>query len=380
VKAYKYRVYPTKAQERELNKHLWIAKNLWNELLEHSKQNYEDFGLFPTKNTLQAMSKNHGLFSQTQQEVSHRVFESVMRTFKLRKKGIQCGFPRFKSIDRMRSLYYPQAGFKLLSDKELKVSPFGELKIRQHREIGGKIKTLTLKKSPSGKWFATFVVEQEPVSPKENSGQQVGIDLGLKEFGVISNGMVIHNPRHLKAYESDLASAQRHLSRKVKGSQNRKKAKLKVAKLHERVSNIRADFLHKTTTDLVSNYSLIALEELAPKQMVQENYGKQINDAGWGTFTSMLSYKAESAGCEVVFVNPKGTTKTCSCCGYQQDMPLSERIYYCPSCGMLKDRDLNAAINILGRAQAQTTLGHSGSNASGDYPIGLSVKEEAHTL
>ena len=376
MKAYKFRVYPTKAQERELNKHLWIAKNLWNELLEHSKQNYENFELFPTKNTLQAMSKNHGLFSQTQQEVSHRVFESVMRTFKLRKKGIDCGFPRFKSIDRMRSLSYPQAGFKLLSDKELKVSPFGKLKIRQHRKIEGKIKTLTLKKAPTGKWFATFCVEQEPKLPRENLGQQVGIDLGLKELAVISDGTVIHNPRHLKDYESDLASAQRQLSRKVKGSKNRKKSKLRVAKLHEKVSNTREDFLHKTTTQLVSNYSLIALEELAPKQMAQENFGKQINDASWGKFANMLGYKAESAGCQIVFVNPKGTTKTCSCCGFSQDMPLSERIYYCPSCGMIKDRDLNAAINILNRA----TLGHSGSNASGDYPIGLSVKEEAHAL
>jgi putative transposase len=380
MKAYKFRVYPTKAQERELNTHLWRAKNLWNELLDHSKQNYEKFDLFPTKNTLQAMSKNHGLFSQTQQEVSHRVFESIMRTFKLRKKGIQCGFPRFKSIDSMRSLYYPQAGFKLLSDREVRVAPFGKLKIKQHREIEGIIKTLTLKKTPTGKWFATFCVEQEPQPITKNMGQQVGIDLGLKELAVISDGTIIHNPRHLKGYVSDLASAQRKLSKKVKGSKNRKKAKLKVAKLHEKVSNTRDDFLHKTTTNLVSTYSLIALEKLASKEMSQQNFGKQINDASWNKFANMMSYKAESAGCEIVFVNPRGTTKTCSCCGNIQDMPLSERTYNCPNCGMIKDRDLNAAINILERSQAKTTMGHIGSNASGDYPLGLSMNEEALTL
>jgi putative transposase len=282
---------------------------------------------------------------------------------RLKKTGEKGGFPRFKSFARMKSLQYPQSGFRL--GAKLKVTPFGEIRIKQHREIEGKIKTLTLKRSATGKWFATFCVKQESKPARENAGPQVGIDLGLKELAVISDGTVIHNPRHLKGYESDLATAQRQLSRKKLRSRSRRKAKLRVARLHEKVASTREDFLHKTTTSLVNDYSLIALEELAPKQMAQENYGKQINDAGWGTFANMLGYKAEDAGCQIVFVNPKGTTKTCSCCGQQQDMPLSERIYYCPSCGMIKDRDLNAAINILTRAHAQTTLGHSGSNAYG---------------
>ena len=157
LRSYKFRLYPSKIQQKHMNNQLWMAKNLWNELLSHCKQTYIDFGYFPTKNTLQLMVKNYGMFSQTQQEISHRIHNSVMRVFKLKKKGIKCGFPRFKSIDRVKSLHYPQynSGFSL--GKKLKVNPFGEILIKRHREMKGKIKTLTIKKEPIGKWFVRFL-------------------------------------------------------------------------------------------------------------------------------------------------------------------------------------------------------------------------------
>jgi putative transposase len=357
---YKFRLYPSKAQETKMNTHRWIAKNLWNTLLAHCKDTYEKTGRFPTKSQLQSMTKDSGLYSQTSQNISHKINNAMLRYFKLRKKGGRVGFPRFKSIDRLKSVYYPQSGFKL--DNKLKVSPFGEISIVKHREINGKIKTLTLKRESSGKWFAVFCVEQEAEIPRENNGERIGIDLGLKTFGTLSNGDKIRNPRHLKRYEDRLATYQKRLAKMKKGSKNRWKQKNKIAVLHEKITNTRADFLHKTSNKLVNDYSLIALEKLASQEMSEQNYGKYINDAGWGMFANMISYKAESAGCKIVFVNPRDTTKTCHICGNKRDMPLNKRIYECEYCGMVEDRDLNASKNILIRA----TEGHSGGKACGE--------------
>jgi putative transposase len=375
MRAYKFRIYPSKKQEELLNKHFWLAKNLWNELLEHCKQTYENFSYFPTKDTLQLMVKNYGLYAQTQQEIAHRVHNSAMRVFKLKKKRIKCGFPRFKSIERMKSLHYPQYETGFWLDKKLKVTPFGEIAIKKHREITGKIKTLTLKRESSGKWFAIFCIEEEKMQPKENKGEVVGIDLGLKTFAALSNGLNIENPRHFKKYENRLAFIQRELSKKKKGGSSRKRAKLKVVKLYEKISDCRRDFLHKLSTELVNDYSVIALEKLNPQQMAEQRYGKQINDAGWSMFANMLAYKAEGAGCRVVFVDPRNTTKECGNCGSITEKTLRDRTHNCPFCGLSMDRDLNAARNILKRA----TEGHSGSNASGNATIVASMKEEAHT-
>jgi len=382
MRAYKFRIYPSKKQEELLNHHLWLAKNLWNELLEECKRMYENFSYFPTKNTLQLMVKDYGLYSQTQQEVAHRVHNSVMRVFILKKKGLKCGFPRFKSFDRMKSLHYPQYEFGFSLDKKLKVTPFGEIPIKKHRKIKGEIKTLTLKKEASGKWFAIFCVETPEEIPKENRGEKIGIDLGLMRFATLSNGMKIDNPRYFKKYEDRLAFIQRKSSFHKKRTKNYKKAKIRVAKLHEKISDCRRDFLHKISTELVNNYSFIALEKLASQEMAEENYGKQINDAGWNMFANMLAYKAEGAGCMVVFVNPGNTSKMCSGCGNIKDnLTLCDRIYSCPKCGLSTDRDLNSAHNILIRA----TPGQGGSNACNslhkerDVAVATSVKQEART-
>lgn len=155
------------------------------------------------------------------------------------------------------------------------------------------------------------------------------------------------------------------------------KAKQKVARIHEKLANERRDFLHKTSSDLVRTYSLIALEELASQEMAEKNFGKSINDASWSTFANMIAYKAESAGCKVVFVDPKDTTKECSNCGAKTEKALSERTHNCPFCGLSIDRDINAALNILKRA----TAGMVGSNASGDERALSSLKEEeAHAF
>ena len=374
MKIYRFRIYPSKRQEKEMMRHLWLAKNLWNELLEHSKEMYRNFDKFPTRNSLQLMVKNSGLFSQTSQEIAHRVEAGVWRFVKMKKAGENAGFPRFKNIDRMKSLHYPQFGFSL--GKRLDVTPFGEIQILRHREIRGIIKTLTLKKEPSGKWFACFAVEETLTIKAPNGGPRIGIDLGLKNLATFSDGSVIKNPRYIRKYQKKIAFLKRKSSKKKKESKNRRKANRRVAIEYEKLKNSRKDFLHRLSHKLVASYSFIALEDLASQELAEQNFGKQINDACWGELAGMLRYKAESAGCEVVFVNPKDTTKTCCMCENKKEMLLSERIYVCDKCGSYMDRDLNAAHNILNRA----TAGSAGSNACEDEERTSSMKQETLTV
>jgi len=374
MRTYRFRIYPSKAQEKQMHQHLWLAKNLWNELLEHSKNTYRNFDKFPTRNSLQIMVKNTGLFSQTSQEIAHRVRGSVWRYVNLRKAGNRrAGFPRFKSMNRMHNLHYPQFGFSL--GKKLSVTPFGEIQIVQHREIKGTIKTLTIKREPSGKWFACFAVEETPTIKTSNGKPRIGVDLGLKNLATFSNGLVVKNPRHVETHQEKIVFLQRVSDKKKKGSKNRRKAKKRLAVEFEKLKNTRRDFLHKLSHNLVNSYSFIALEDLASQELAEINFGKQINDAGWGELANMLRYKAESAGCEVVFVNPKDTTKMCCICGNKMEMPLAVRTYDCLLCDNNMDRDLNAAYNILKRA----TVGITGSNACGDVSGKTSMKQEAIT-
>lgn len=359
MRAYKFRLYPTKAQAKEMQTHLWLSKNLWNDMLELTKQMYADFERFPSMNALNELAKTSSIYSQTSQDIFRRLKKAIGNMCAKRKKGLIAGFPRFKGMDRIKSITYPQSGFSL-NKKKLKVTPFGEINIKKHREVEGKIKTLTLKKE-ADKWYAILTVESIPPIPKENNGTAIGIDFGLMTFAVLSNGENIRKPKHMNIYEDKLAHVQRRLSKKKLRSRNRKKAKLKVCKIHSKVADTRKDWLHKTANSLVSQYSCIALEDLNV-QGIAEEHGKGISDAGWSIFTNIISYKAEEAGCEVVFVNPKNTSKDCSRCGICVQKELRERQHNCPSCGLSMDRDLNAAINILKRA----TDGQSESNACGD--------------
>ncbi len=389
VRSYKFRLYPNKEQKQKMQAHLWLSKNLWNDGLELAKQLYADYQKFPTRRTYQEISKNSGLYSQVAQDVFIRLDLAIKAKVRRKKAGLKGGFPRFKSIERMKSLHYPQSGFKLIP-KKLNVSPFGAINIKLHRAVEGKIKTLTLKRE-GDKWFAVLTAESHTtVVSQINNGGHVGVDLGLMTFATLSNGEIIKKPKHMQRYEEKLVFQQRKLSGKKLRSKNRRKVKLKVARIHFRVANTRKDWLHKTANHLLSRYSLIAFEDL-DVQGIAEEHGKGVSDAGWSTFTDIMSYKAESAGCDVVSVNPKNTSKDCSKCGTCVPKELWERQHTCPSCGLSIDRDLNAAINILNRATNGTTnrsidssfgatAGIAGSNACGDETIVSSMKQEAHAF
>ena len=369
VRSYKFRLYPTKVQAKEMQTHLWLSKELWNDMLGFTIDIYHNHQKFPTTRSLREMVKHSGLYSQTGQELVDRLVDAIHRKIGMKKRGVNGGFPRFKNFDRMKSLAYPQSGFSL-SAKKLKVTPFGEMNIRKHREVEGTIKTLILKRE-ADKWFAILSAEAESAHAPQKEGKPIGIDLGLMTFATLSSGEKIKKPKHMGSYEEKLAFRQRELSNKKPRSRNRRKARLKVARIHSRVANTRKDWLHKTANHILSRYTLIAFEKLNV-QGIAEEHGRGTSDAGWCIFTDIISYKAEEAGCEVVFVNPNGTTKNCSRCGACVPKELWERQHDCPSCGLRIDRDKNAAINILMRA----TGGAPGSNASGDGTIVPSLKEE----
>jgi putative transposase len=373
VRAYRFRLYPSKCQQALLDSCRVLAKQLWNSLLEYTKTEYEKAGKFPSMSTLQRLTKRSGLYAQVAQDVARRLHSALWRIGQMRKKGKRSGFPRFKSIERVKSLHYPQGGFFLLANGTLKVTPFGEIHFRKHREIRGHIKCLTLKRELSGKWFAIFTVEEERRVPCVNHGCSVGIDLGLQRFATLSNKEAIENPRLYQHSEARLAALQKELSRRKKGGKNRARTKVRLARAFEWINNARRDFLHKASRKLVESYSFVAFEALASDDMARQRFGKSIHDASWAMFTNLTCYKAAEAGCTIKFVNPQGTTRTCSACGNQQEVLLSQRTYCCPSCGLSLDRDVNAAINILAKA----TAGTAGSHAWGNEAGALSMNQDA---
>jgi putative transposase len=265
----------------------------------------------------------------------------------MRKKlGLKAGFPRFKKYGRYKSITYPQSGFKI-EGKKLRLSKIGLVNIKLHRPVQGVVKTLTIKRMSSGKWFAIFSCKIT-FKPKEKPNGAVGIDVGLHSFAVLSDRQVVENPQKYRKSEKKLAVLQRRFSRKKQKSGNREKARIKVAQLHEKIANQRNDFLHKTSRKIADSYSTVFVEDLQiPNMMRNHKLAKSIADASWGRFIQMLFYKAEEAGGKVVKVEPQGTTQKCSRCGLKVPKTLTDRIHACPRCGLEMDRDLNASRNIL---------------------------------
>ena len=358
-----YRLYPTKKQEACLYSQFRLCTELHNRLLEASRESYETFG-----KTLHLKDYNKrivelkyqepefkAVHSQVLQEVGNRLsktFENFFRrcTEKTDDKNVKVGYPRFKRI--VHSITYPQnkRAFKVEGNK-LSVSKIGRIPIVLHRPVPGGVKALTIKRNRAGQWFAVFSCEVEMSEPPRHSGPSVGMDQGLKSFIVGSDGLVVEPPRFLRKSEKRLIKEQRKLSRKLKGSKNRRKQKRKVARVHLKVTNQRTDFLHQLSRHLAEEYSLIAVEDLQISRMVHDHrVAKSFNDAGLGTFIEMMEYKVSETGAQLVKVNPAYTTQTCSRCGQVKEgadkLTLSDRGYHCHCCGLDIDRDLNASINI----------------------------------
>jgi putative transposase len=290
--------------------------------------------------------------------------------------GEKPGFPRVKG-EGYDSFTYPQAGFKVL-DQAVSLSKIGTVKAILHRPVEGKVKTCTVRRQ-SGKWYVCLAVEVE-AEPLPESTEQVGVDVGLNVFAALSNGEFVENPRFFRKDEKALAKAQRKVARQKRGSRERRKARKVVSRIHERIRNRRHDFVHQLSRKIVNRFGLIAVEKLnvknmskspAPKQeeetgeylpngaSAKAGLNKSILDAAWSMFRFCLAYKAESAGRKYVEVNPAcptGIPVGCSGCGMRVTKKRSERVHFCPSCGLSLDRDTNAARNILKIGMGQHTV------------------------
>lgn len=360
-RTYKYRLYPNKEQIRKFEQTLNICRNLYNNALTQRRKYYEENAKGLSRIKQQEFLKERKgediyltqVHSQVLQDVLFRVEKAFALFFIcLKAKDSRAGYPRYKSRNRYHSFTYPQQPGFTFTDKGLKLSKIGIIKIKLHRPIQGEIKTCTIKREVD-RWYACFSCQVSP-SIKSISQKAVGIDMGITHFAYLSNGEVIDNPKYLIKQEPKLKRAQRKISKRQKGSKNRNKQKIKVAKSHREIKDQRSDFLHKLSRKIVDNFSFIAVEDLVISNMIKNHYlAKSIADASWGQFLNYLAYKVEETGGKVVRASPKGTSQVCSRCGSLVPKSLSVRIHKCPNCGIILDRDHNSALNILQRAVGQ---------------------------
>lgn len=377
LKAYKYRLYPNKAQAEKLQWILSRCCELYNAALQERKEAYQyerktisypEQSRSLTEIKAQIRPEYQEIPAHVLQDALRRLDKAMQAFFRRVKHGEEPGYPRFRSASRYDSFTYPDgAGWKL-QEGRLKLSGIGLLKVKFHREMTGKIKTCTIKREGEH-WYGIFTSEMDKPEPLPVSHEDVGIDLGITHFAALSDGEFIESPRIYRQAEQKLKTLQTTLSRKKRGSHRRKRAVKAIARAHRTVRNQRRDFAHKASRQLVNRYQVIVLEDLPtanlvkrPKVKQDENTGeylpngasakaglnKSISDAGWAMFTHMLTAKAAWAGREVAFVDPKYTSQICSGCGAVRKKELSERWHSC-ACGCELDRDTNAAVNILAK-------------------------------
>jgi putative transposase len=360
-KSYKYKLKPTPDQERVLDETLWHCRDLYNAGLEQRIWAYRQCDVSVThaqqETELPAIRQDFpeyaAIHSQVLQDVLTRLDKAYQAFFRRVKAGQTPGFPRFQAHTRYHSFTYKQFGNGTHVDNGfLVLSKIGRVAVRWSRPIDGTPKTVTISREPDG-WYVMFSCAEVPTQPLPLTGRETGIDVGLKVFLITADGLVIHNPRHHRQAEKKLAKAQRVVSRRQKGSKRRKKAANRCAKQHQTVKRQRADFHHKVASQLVHTYDTIYVEELQVSNLVRNRrLAKSIADAGWAQFRTTLEYKAACAGKQVVALPPRYTTQDCSGCGERVPKSLSVRTHVCPGCGLIMDRDENAARNILWAGQA----------------------------
>ncbi len=361
---YRFRLYPDKEQEQKLLFTLDKCRFVYNKLLEGLNKQEKI-----NKNELQHYILNikeenkeiNNIYSKVLQYENYRLFSNLRSLYRLKKNGKKIGKLRFKGKEWFKTFTYNQSGFKLTNTGKrcqiLKLSKIGNIPIRCHRNINGKIKQVTVKKEASGKWFASITAENKEEITKTRNNKQIGFDLGILNYIYDSDGNHFDNPKYLNESLKKLAKAQKKLAKKKKSSKNRNKQRLKAAIIYEKITNKRNDFLNKLSRYYINNYSLIAVENLNIKGLIKLSYNsKNIMDASWSRFIQMLEYKAERAGVQIAKIEPKGTTQTCSNCGTEVHKELWNRIHKCNNCKLEINRDYNSAKEILKRALIRQDL------------------------
>lgn len=361
-KTFKYRLYPNKQQQRRLETQLEECRWLYNELLAARRdawdQRQESLRLYDQQATLPLLKVARPALAEVQsqvlQNVAVRIDLAFQAFFRRVRSGEKPGYPRFRGMGRYDSITYPQVpvGCKLDTDaRRIRLYGVGQVKIILHRPLKGTPKTSTISRSSTGKWYVCFSCECVEPSPLPATDRPAGIDVGLKTFATLSTGQEIANPRFFRSEEKALAKVQRRLSKEEKGTPERAKRRRVVARVHERTRWRRSDFAHQHSRRIVDAFDLIAVEDLSVNRMTHNHcLAKSIQDAAWSQFTALIAYKAAWAGRRYVAVNPAYTSQDCSQCGHRQPLSLADlanRIYTCPCCGIVLDRDYNASLNIL---------------------------------
>jgi putative transposase len=399
LRTYKYLLRPTLEQEQKLDFLLDQARGVYNAALEQRIAAYQETGKgihYPAQWTtfrdLRRVEKDTlgQLNASALQQTLRKLDKAFAAFFRRVKSGDQPGFPRFKSRERFHSLEFTYGdGCRLLADEQgrrsFRLQNVGEVRVCFHRPMpeGAAIKHAVLKRV-NARWYACLMLElpNTPPVPAAVSIRGVGLDTGLHTLVALSTGELIENPRWLRSSLAQLRLLQRHASRQVKGSRRRKATLRKVARLHEHIANQRLDLQHQLSRRLVRDYDLIALEDLSLAFM---NHNRHLSlsshDAGWGGLRHCLEYKAEEAGIPVIPVDPSFTSQKCSGCGRLVEKTLAVRVHRCPFCGLVLDRDVNAARNILQLAldtlatptartgQAERNVTHRGVRALRSCPL-----------
>lgn len=357
LKAFRYRIYPTKRQETALNSTLALCCELYNAGLQERRDAYrtagKNIGYNRQASQLSDIKQDRPEFkqihSQVLQDALRRLDKAFVSFFRRVKQGETPGYPRFRASFRYDSFTYPQGGYSIVNGR-LSLCKVGHIKIKLHRPVEGQVKTCAIRRTSTGKWFACLsaVVEAKPLP---SSAEAVGIDAGLSVFAVLSNEDKIGSPHFFRREETELARVQRKLSASPKRSKERKKRRKIAARVHERIANKRHNFVHQESRKTVNEFGVICVEDLMISNMLKNHcFAKSIADAAWSMFFQCLAYKAEDAGRRFVKVDPRHTSQDCHKCGHRRtDLRLSDRIYRCanPKCLLIIDRDLNASLNIL---------------------------------
>ena len=391
--AYRCRAYPDEAQQQVLARTFGCVRVVWNRTLAERRRRWQqehrgttyaetDAALTVMKKDPELAWLNEVSSVPLQQALRHQhgAFQAFF--------GKRARYPRFKSRHGRQSAHYTRSAFSM-RDGELRLAkaacPLAFVWSWPEVDTGVLDPTMVIvSREPDGRWYVTFAVDASEPEPLPAAGRSAGIDLGVTSFLVMSDGKKIANPRHLERRACNLARYQRRLARCQRGSANRAKAKAKVARAHRKVRNARADFLHRTTTQVIRDNDLIAIEDLVVKNMVRNRcLARAISDCGWGEFRRQLEYKCERAGRRLVVIGRwYPSSKTCSACGFLlADLPVRVRAWRCPSCRARHDRDLNAAKNILAAGLA-AARGNPGDACGADVrhletpPVQSAVKQE----
>lgn len=358
--SYKFRIYPDKKQENQIKRTFGCTRYIYNHFLAQRMEQYAQTGKSPTRfqqdKALPALKEELSWLKEVDSTSLQAAVQDLDRAyqnfFRWVKQGEKPGYPRFKRKHDRRKSYKSKcvnANIKICG-KAIQLPKWGLVKCRISKKVKGRILSATIRQNPSGKYFVALCCTDVEINPLQPTGTAVGIDMGIKELAITSDGVKYPNHNYLAKGQRKLARLQRRLSRKTKGSHRWEKARLRVARLHEHISNQRQDTLHKLSTQLIRENDILCMEDLAIKNIVKNHkLAKSTSDASWGEFRRQLTYKAKWYGKQVVAIDRfYPSSQTCSVCGTQWSgtKDLSVRKWICPECGTIHDRDINAAQNI----------------------------------